>query len=241
MYHTDIEGSFEEMEEKITWKDKKLRVATHYAMSACAGFMGAYTLVTGIALFGNSQTANMIGIAIDIVGKDPVHLLLRVVGLLIYAAGIVGAVLLSKKSGETAMILSPIVDAAAFFTIAFLPEDVHALVRLYPAFFAMAFQWTSFPKINGYTSATVFSTNNFRQMVSGYTEFICTHKREELNRALFYTGTLASFNLFAGVSYFLFTRFSDQSALFGIPVTMAALGVVIAYVVHERRMAKTMA
>lgn len=227
------------MAEQKSWKDKKLRLAVHFIMSATAGYMGAYTLVTGIALFGNSQTANMIGIAAELVRGDLSGLLLRITGLLIYALGIVLAVLLPKRLGARAMLLSPVIDAAAFLTIALLPCDTDSLARLYPAFFSMAFQWASFTEINGYVSATIFSTNNFRQMVSGFTEFFCTKEREQLNKALFFAGTLLSFNITAGASYYLFTRVSEQSILFGIPVAAAAFFTVLAYVVRENRKKKT--
>ena len=81
----------------------------------------------------------------------------------------------------------------------FLPEDMNPIIGLYPIFFAMAFQWNSFPGAYGYASSSIFSTNNTRQVVNALSEYFITHERKQLKKAWFFAGTLICFHI--GVAF----------------------------------------
>src|SRR5699024_11733141 len=58
----------------------------------------------------------------------------------------------------------------------------------------LAFQWCIFKGAMGYTSSTIFSTNNIKQTVVSLTEYFLiqdtTIKQEKLKKGCFFGGTL---------------------------------------------------
>ena len=197
-----------------SWKDKKLKLTIQYLMSAVGGYMGAYTLTTGFGVFGSSQTAHMVFLSRSLANLDMGDLIHGIIGTLIYILGIILAVILPKKIGKYSMVCSAVIDITAFCVIAVLPENALPSLEIFISFFAMSFQWASFPSINGYTSATIFSTNNLRQCVSGFTEYLLSSDNEQKCKGLYYLGTLLSFNLSA-FAYFFITKYANHSIIFG--------------------------
>ena len=208
-----------------TWADKKSVLAIQYIMASIGGYMGAYTLTAGLRFFGNSQTANLIELTQSIVNTSQNDSAFHLIGLIIYILGLVLATVLPKKIGKTAMLLSPIIDISAFISMAILEHSQHQMLIVCIAFFAMSFQWVSFPEINGYSSSTIFSTNNLRQCVTAFTEYLCTHDKEMKHKGLYYLGTLISYNLSAGL-YFVLSCFFDNAILFGIFISAIAFFVI---------------
>ena len=73
------------------------------------------------------------------------------------------------------------------------------LVGLYPIFFCSAFQWGVYSSANGYNSSTIFSSNNFKQAVLGWTQYFLTKDPEFKKKGILYTNTVLSF--FIGACY----------------------------------------
>ena len=202
-------------------------------MSAVGGYMGAYTLSTGFGVFGSSQTAHIVGIVRSLVNLDLSELIYGIIGTLIYVLGIILAVILLKKIGRRSMLCSAVLDITAFCVIAVLPESATSF-EIFISFFAMSFQWATFPSINGYTSATVFSTNNLRQCVSSFTEYFLTSDREQMHKGLYYLGTISSFYLSAFV-YFILTKHISHSIIFGIIPARIALFAISREIAIEKK------
>ena len=202
-------------------------------MSAVGGYMGAYTLSTGFGVFGSSQTAHIVSIVKALANFDLFELVFGIIGTLIYILGIILAIILQRKIAKYSMICSAVIDIVAFCTIAVLPEYAISL-EIFISFFAMSFQWASFPSINGYTSATVFSTNNLRQCVSGFTEYILTSDREQKHKGLYYLGTISSFYLSVFV-YFIITKYTCHAIIFGIIPTLIALFAIYREIAIEKK------
>ena len=78
--------------------NKRFDVSIHYIMAICGGFFGVYAIVSRLNIFGSAQTANLIGLVCDIVGKNLLEALLRVGALLIYISAIVLVTVLEKKT-----------------------------------------------------------------------------------------------------------------------------------------------
>ena len=86
------------------------------------------------------------------------------------------------------------VDAAALALASMLPLEP-ALVGIYPIFFASAFQWGVYSGADGFNSATIFMTNNFKQSVLGWLQYGLTKDKEFKRKAILYTYTVISFFL----------------------------------------------
>ena len=87
-----------------------------------------------------------------------------------------------------------------------ITAEVNPFVALYPVFFATAFQWCAFTGAKGYVSATIFSTNNLKQTVTSFADYLLSGKEEagrekKLEKALFYGGTLLYFHVGVAAGY----------------------------------------
>ncbi|MDD6610997.1 MAG: YoaK family protein [Clostridiales bacterium] len=171
----------------------------HHSMAIVGGYLGVYALLCREDFFGNALTANLIYIVTSLLGTDLMDVLIRVIGVVIYAAGIACTTILSKKYHKNLHPIALGVDCIAVLILGFLPEDMNPVIGLYPIFFAMAFQWNSFPGAYGFASSSIFSTNNTRQVVNALSEYFITHEKKHLKKAWFFAGTLICFHI--GVAF----------------------------------------
>lgn len=179
-----------------------------YTMAITGGFMGGYA-VFGSGILGSAQTINLIDLVYGVIDGDWLHIAIRVGAAIIYALAIALATL-TERSRLDRRLTALFVDLACVLLLRFMPHDIDRVIALYPIFFMMAFQWYSFPGACGYTSSTVFSTNNYRQAVSGLTKYLAGKDREALKKAGFFAGTLLYFHIgvaaaFLGTTYWSFT------------------------------------
>ena len=86
---------------------------THFVMAVCGGLFGGYAIFGLMAVFGSAQTANLIEMVGDILGRNLADASLRLGALLIYAAAIVLFAVLRKKTPLNLKYLATAVDAAA--------------------------------------------------------------------------------------------------------------------------------
>lgn len=194
----------------------------HYLMSFTGGFLGAYALLTRSNLFGSAQTANMISIVFNLLGKDFFSVMIRIFAVFIYASAIALAVVIPRYSRINMKLLSIICTICAVFFLGFLPSEMNNLVALYPVFFVTAFQWSVFKGAQGYISSPIFSTNNFKQMISSFTEYGFTKDQIHLNKAKFYGFTLLSFHVGVAISYLSYLILAVQSSwVCSIPLVIA--------------------
>ena len=195
-----------------------------YIMAFIGGSMAGFaTLRTGV--LGSAQTSNLAELAIAIVGGDLYHITLRVIAMILYAFGVAIPRIIIKRTTLNVKIISVIVDILGIILLGFMPEHLNAVVALWPIFFIMSFQWNSFPGGRGYVSASIFSTNNFRQAVTGITDYFLDKNPESVDRSLFFTGTLISFHLGVMLSCILIRSFGFKTvwafilpALFAVPL-----------------------
>lgn len=69
--------------------EMKYRFLIHYTLSFIGGYLGLYAIVSRADLFGNAQTANLLGVVRDIIGRDFSDMMLRVGALLIYMTAVI--------------------------------------------------------------------------------------------------------------------------------------------------------
>ena len=193
---------------------KENDTALHYNMCLLGGFFGAYAMFLRGGNFGSAQTGNLIEAVMEGIGGQWQELLIRVGGLLIYICAIVTSFLLGKYLSKGSLRrVCFLVEAAGILAASFLPEKMNDILALYPVFFMTAFQWGVFSGAKGYNSATIFSTNNIKQTVLGWTEYIRTKDPKQKEKALFYTLTLTFFHTGVAVGFLVTTTFGAPGIL----------------------------
>ena len=206
-------------------KNEQFQVYFHHLMAVSGGFMGAYAILSRLEVFGSSQTANMITIIAHLVGKNYYDVLIRVAALVIYAAGIALTILIPRYTHLNNLhILSIFIDMAALLATGFIPASADPVMALYPFFFATAFQWCSFGSVKGYNSATIFSTNNLRQTVSSFTQYLCTRDPKALDKGIYFGGTLLFFHIGVVCSCLAYMTWGVKAAWVGILPLLLSLG-----------------
>ncbi len=185
----------------MKWENKS-EVHLHFVMALIGGFFGGYAIFGRMSVFGSAQTANLIDLVGDILGREPLDAAVRIGALLLYVSAMVLFVFLSRRTSLNLRYLVFPVEAAAVLILVSLPKDMDPVVALYPVFFAASFQWCIFKGAEGYACATIFSTNNLKQTVLSFTEYFLSDSEEEREKSLkkgrFFGETLLCFH--AGVA-----------------------------------------
>lgn len=96
--------------------------------------------------------------------RNPIQALLRFLGVLLYVSGGIAFVFVKNKTKYDVRAVSMVIKSLMILILGLMPADIDIVIGLFPTFFAMAFQWNSFPGEYGYVSSTIFSTNNTRQV-----------------------------------------------------------------------------
>ena len=172
----------------------------HLNMALVGGFIGGFSILNHHDLFGSAQTANMITLALEFTGRERTDLLLRLGGLLCYIMGLAATVILPMVFRINMKYLSIVVDFVSILIVGFLPRNLPDFVALYPLFLSMSIQWCSFKGAEGYVSSTIFSTNNLRQCVTSYVEYLCSKDVKSYKKAKLYGKVLLSFHIGAALS-----------------------------------------
>ena len=203
----------------------------HLAFCVVGGFFGCYAVLVHGGIMGNAQTVNLLELLLDALRGDLYAVSLHLGALVLYVAGTMLTVFLPHWLGWDMHYVSPAVTAAAAVTVAFLPAELNAVVSLYPVFFAMSVQWSSFGGARGFYSSTIFSTNNTKQASLALASYLCDRDRAHLRKLKFYALTLLCFHIGATASYFAVDWLHVRGGLLVLP--FVAWGYVLA--VCERR------
>lgn len=207
--------------------ENKYEAPLHYLMSFIGGFFGAYSILNFCDLFGNAQTANMIYLVTNILGHNFGSVLIRLGGMAVYMTALGLTTYLPRHSHIDLPLTSVILDGAAAVTAWLLPSDLDPVLALYPFFFVTAFQWGSFKGAYGFTSSTIFSTNNLRQFTTSVTEIIFNRDFSFCLKAKFFGLTLLSYHSGVAASYVFCTVYGSHGIWPVIPVTMAAVPIIL--------------
>ena len=166
----------------------------HLNMTLIGGFMVGYGVLNRHDILGSAQTGNMISIAMDAVGHADEQWFFRIIALLVYIASVSLTVVISHRISKINLKrLSILIDGVALLLVGFYPAEMNPFVALFPLFFATAFQWCSFKGADGFASSSIFCTNNLRQCVTGFTEYLCSKDEQSLHRGIYFGKVLLSF------------------------------------------------
>lgn len=223
---------------RIAGAGRNWELMIHFTMALCGGFFGVYAILSRVGNFGQAQTANLIEMICSILGKDWMDVGIRLLSAVIFMAGMVAATVLEKKSRRDIRYLAVAVDAVAAVWIGCIPTDVDPVLALYPVFFATAFQWCIFKGANGYVSATIFCSNNLKQITVSVTEYFLMsqgdpNRDEKKEKARFFGGTFCSFYAgvcLGGVLWYIAGIYSIWFNLFALFISAA--------LIHADRMQK---
>ena len=208
------------------------RTKLHCIMAFIGGYIGAYALLNRADVFGNAQTANLIHLAMSIVGTNFFDLFIRIIGVALYMAGVALVVIWPKITKISVHFLAVFVDAIALIMLGFLPKDMNIIVSLYPIFFAAAVQWTAFPGVYGYNCSTIFSTNNLKQFTMAGVEYLCSHEKKFGHKAKFYGSVLITYHLGVVCEFLVNNILGIKSSWIGL----VAVAVAVVFVVIEQRL-----
>ena len=89
-------------------------------------------------------------------------------------------------------------------------------MALYPIFFAMSVQWSSFRGAQNFYSSTIFSTNNTKQASLALAEYLCNKSHEQLKRMGFFLSTLLCFHIGAAIGVGASHFWSIRGALWSL-------------------------
>lgn len=190
----------------------------HLAFCTVGGFFGAYAVLVHSGVMGNAQTMNLLEMVIDLLRWQLPDMLLHLGALALYVLGTMLTVLLPHWCGADTHYLSPIVTAVAAVVLFFLPPELDPVVALYPVFFAMSIQWSSFAGARGFYSSTIFSTNNTKQTSLALANYLCDHDRAHLRKLKVFALTLLCFHIGAAAAYFAVTWWYIRGALAVLPL-----------------------
>jgi uncharacterized membrane protein YoaK (UPF0700 family) len=178
---------------------EKREITIHHIVSIIGGFLGTYGIITRANFFGSAETTNMIAIIVGLFDKDLESALLRSIALIIYMTAIVLTVAIPRISKLNVQKLGMWICVVGMIGMMFLPASMNPIIALFPVFFLSAFIWNAFPKAGGYNCSTIFSTNNLRQTIIGFTEYVADKKVESLAKGKFFGMTLVCYHI--GVVY----------------------------------------
>lgn len=201
----------------------------HFLMTVVGGFFGTYALVMRGGVFASAQTGNFMEMMIEaaelLVDPEPgmVHILLIRFGTVVVFGGSMAiSSLLTNHTKLPMKKVTLLVEAVGAVLTAFIPVEVEPILALYPIFFISSFQWGTFAGVPEYNCATIFSTNNFRQSVTGWTEYFVTSEVKYRRKAIFYTITILCFLMGAFGGAVLSLIFGPVSLLFSLLLLAAA-------------------
>ena len=190
----------------------------HYIVAFIGGFLGIFPIVNAVHFLGSAQTSNLIDIVLGTIRGEWQSLAFHALGAFLYCLAIFLVTFLPKHTRLNVKIFAMLVDSAAALSMWLFPteKNLPLTVYLYPTFFAMAFQWCAFKGAYGFTSSTIFSTNNLRQLVSSLTEIFCNGDKSFSLKAKFFGFTLLGFHLGVAASAILQHFFGNAGFLFAI-------------------------
>ena len=185
---------------------KESDVVLHWTMSVVGGFLGTYAILTHNGTFGSAETGNMMELAVEVTSLELDTVAVRLLAFLVFGAAIVISYLLTTYSKWNMRKLAIWIDAIGLLTTVFLPDSLDPIAGLYPIFFCAAFQWGTYCGAEGYNSASIFITNNYKQLLLAWTRYFIEKDRKRLAKAVLYSMTVVSF--FAGACIGCFSVYS---------------------------------
>ena len=173
---------------------RRLDAILHWNISFVGGFLGGYAILSHAGVFGSAQTGNLMEMASNVRFMEWEELGLRLLAMVIFACGVIASYMLTNYTNLHMRKLAIWVDAAV--------SDLRPCcrigsrrLRVFTRSFLLGIPVGVYSGADGFNSATVFITNNFKQSVLGWTQYALTKDKEFKRKAVLYSNTVLMFFL----------------------------------------------
>lgn len=173
----------------------------HRILSFEGGFLGAYAVASRAGVFASAQTGNLMSAMECLYKGGGETLFFRIGFAVVFSGALVLSYILKVYAGKDLRGCCMFTDAAALFIMSLIPETVNPIVAVYPLAFAASFQWGTFSGSEGYNSSTIFITNNLKQCIWSFTEYIHSGNGAAREKGIYYGITLILFLAGAWLGY----------------------------------------
>ena len=199
-------------------RSKNIDWYRHLSFAAVGGFFAAYAILLRMGIMANAQTLNLLELLLSSLRCHWPEMLMHLGALAMYVLGTMSTVILPHLFGWDMRRVCPIIDALCAVLLAFLPAELPVIPSLYPIFFAMSVQWSSFTGAQDHISSTIFSTNNTKQASLSLARHLCTREQGQIRRMWFYVSTILCFHAGATVAYFSVLLLEVKGSLCVLPL-----------------------
>lgn len=199
-------------------RSKNIDWYRHLSFAAVGGFFAAYAILLRMGIMANAQTLNLLELLLSSMRCHWSEVLMHLGALAMYVLGTMSTVILPHLFGWDMRRVCPIIDALCAVLLAFLPAEMPVIPSLYPIFFAMSVQWSSFTGAQDHISSTIFSTNNTKQASLSLARHLCTREQGQIRRMWFYVSTILCFHAGATVAYFSVLLLEVKGSLCVLPL-----------------------
>ena len=199
-------------------RSKNIDWYRHLSFAAVGGFFAAYAILLRMGIMANAQTLNLLELLLSSLRCHWPEVLMHLGALAMYVLGTMSTVILPHLFGWDMRRVCPIIDALCAVLLAFLPAEMPVIPSLYPIFFAMSVQWSSFTGAQDHISSTIFSTNNTQQASLSLARHLCTREQGQIRRMWFYVSTILCFHAGATVAYFSVLLLEVKGSLCVLPL-----------------------
>ena len=199
-------------------RSKNIDWYRHLSFAAVGGFFAAYAILLRMGIMANAQTLNLLELLLSSLRCHWPEMLMHLGALAMYVLGTMSTVSLPHLFGCNMRRVCPIIDALCALLLAVLPAEMPVIPSLYPIFFAMSVQWSSFTGAQDHISSTIFSTNNTKQASLALARHLCTREQGQIRRMWFYVSTILCFHAGATVAYFSVLLLEVKGSLCVLPL-----------------------
>ena len=199
-------------------RSKNIDWYRHLSFAAVGGFFAAYAILLRMGIMANAQTLNLLELLLSSLRCHWPEVLMHLGALAMYVLGTMSTLILPHLFGWDMRRVCPIIDALCAVLLAFLPAEMPVIPSLYPIFFAMSVQWSSFTGAQDHISSTIFSTNNTKQASLSLARHLCTREQGQIRRMWFYVSTILCFHAGATVAYFSVLLLEVKGSLCVLPL-----------------------
>lgn len=206
------------------------RLWVFLVLTVVGGYFGAYTYVLRGGVFCNAQTANLIFMAINLGNGDFSGAAYYLIPMGAYLLGTMfSEVLPSKIKWKFHLRWDTILVGIEILTVillGFLPEEAPFQISQITLTFIASMQYNTFRQAEHVPMATVFCTNNLRQVGIYVVKWLRKREKEAFIRVIYYIGTLAAFLCGCVLSVFFCSLFAGK-AIWGAALLLTVVFVAL--------------
>ena len=204
--------------------NKNLNISSHEALkigiilSLVGGILDAHTFLFRNGVFANTQTGNIVFLALFLNTNRTQRTLQCVLSIITFVIGIILTELIKKKLKNNHILnyicITLIIEIVFLSLIAAIPKDVHNMVVIVVVSFVCSLQTNAFRSLKGSPYSTTMCTGNLRSACSALFFFIFNKNKKEGKICLRYFVIILTFFSGALIGRFLTNLIREGTILF---------------------------